>query len=210
MYVQETKTHTKQHRLAIWSLALVIALTCSILPQAFADFAPNSEATKVLGVGRIQSAVAEDAKNAVEGRFSSDIELSAADAKTLKQLSKPLTREVYPLAAPNTSTSGATGQWTTCLASAYGPSNAGSRTASGTALTNDSFGVAVDVSMGYLLGRTVEVRYNGMVVTTTIVDTGNLVASGGRGLDLQPGVWKSFGFSSENAWGVRSVEWRLV
>ena len=33
---------------------------------------------------------------------------------------------------------------------------------------------------------------------------------GSRVLDLQPGVWKAFGFSSCNAWGLRTVSYRFL
>jgi hypothetical protein len=32
----------------------------------------------------------------------------------------------------------------------------------------------------------------------------------GRSLDLQPGVWRAFGFASEFDWGVRTVNWRVI
>ncbi|MCL2882986.1 MAG: RlpA-like double-psi beta-barrel domain-containing protein [Coriobacteriia bacterium] len=100
------------------------------------------------------------------------------------------------------------GEWLTGLASAYGRS-AGRNTATGAAVTDNSTGVAVPVSQRYLVGKTIEVKYGGMTITTVVNDTGGF-ESLGRALDLQPGVWKYFGFSSEDAWGVRTVQYRII
>ena len=57
--------------------------------------------------------------------------------------------------------------------------------------------------------RQVEISYNGMTVFATVNDCGNM-GGGSRALDLQPGVWKAFGFSSCNAWGLRTVSYRFL
>jgi len=101
------------------------------------------------------------------------------------------------------------GAWSTGLASAYGLSNAGTHTANGTALNDDAFGVAVPAAQGYLLGATIEVEYNGIVVRGTINDTGGF-GGWGRALDLQGGFWKAFGFGNEVTWGVRYVNYRII
>ena len=36
------------------------------------------------------------------------------------------------------------------------------------------------------------------------------MGGGSRVLDLQPGVWKAFGFSSCNDWGLRTVSYRFL
>lgn len=101
--------------------------------------------------------------------------------------------------------------WMTGYASAYSlADNTGwDATASGETLTDDSMTVAVPASQSYLLGRTVEIRYNGITITARVNDTGGF-AKYGRVLDLAGGCWKAFGFSSVNEWGVRKVSYRFL
>lgn len=82
-------------------------------------------------------------------------------------------------------------------------------TASGAKLTEDSMTVAVPSSRSYLLGRTVEIYYNGMTVTAKVTDTGGF-APLGRDLDLAGGVWRAFGATSTDNWGVRTVSYRFL
>lgn len=82
-------------------------------------------------------------------------------------------------------------------------------TASGAKLTEDSMTVAVPSSRSYLLGRTVEIYYNGMTVTAKVTDTGGF-APLGRDLDLAGGVWRAFGVTSTDNWGVRTVSYRFL
>lgn len=103
------------------------------------------------------------------------------------------------------------GEWMIGSASAYSPESntGGNATASGDILTENSVSVAVPASQRYLLGRTVQIRWNGKTVNATVTDTGGFAAYG-RVLDLAPGVYKAFGFSSANAWGVRVVQYRFL
>lgn len=107
--------------------------------------------------------------------------------------------------------------WSTGIASAYGGStdqytpNPGI-TATGDVCDDWSMGVAVPMAWPNYrsyFGRTVEISYNGMTVFATVNDCGNM-GGGSRALDLQPGVWKAFGFSSCNAWGLRTVSYRFL
>ena len=82
-------------------------------------------------------------------------------------------------------------------------------TASGTKLTENSMTVAVPSSRSDLLGRTVEIYYNGMTVTAKVTDTGGF-APLGRDLDLAGGVWRAFGATSTDNWGVRTVSYRFL
>ena len=82
-------------------------------------------------------------------------------------------------------------------------------TASGVDLSESSVTVAVPESQAYLLGRIVEVCYDGKVVIATVTDTGGF-ARYGRVLDLAPGVYKAFGFSSYEDWGTRTVSYRFL
>ena len=116
--------------------------------------------------------------------------------------------------AVSTSTSNSTAGWKTGKASAYGGSTdpgCGTITANGSRVTNSSMGVAIPLAWGRrdLLGHKVEIQYNGKTVTATINDLGGM-GGGSRALDLQPGVFKSFGFNSCRAWGVRTVKYRIL
>lgn len=107
--------------------------------------------------------------------------------------------------------------WTSGLASAYGGSsdpytpNPGT-TATGAVCDDNSMGVAIPVSWpnrSSYYGRAVEIKYGGKTVVATINDCGGL-SGGARHLDLQPGVFKAFGFSTCQAWGVRTVSYRIL
>lgn len=107
--------------------------------------------------------------------------------------------------------------WTSGLASAYGGSsdpytpNPGT-TATGAVCDDNSMGVAIPQSWpnrSSYYGRAVEIKYGGKTVVATINDCGGL-SGGARHLDLQPGVFKAFGFSTCQAWGVRTVSYRIL
>lgn len=107
--------------------------------------------------------------------------------------------------------------WSTGVASAYGGStdpgtpNPGT-TATGAVCDDNSMGVAVPMAWPNYwryYGRTVEISYGGMTVLATVNDCGYM-GGGSRSLDLQPGVWKAFGFSSCNDWGLRTVNYRFL
>lgn len=106
--------------------------------------------------------------------------------------------------------------WRVGLASAYGGSsdpytpNPGT-TATG-ALCNDwTVGVAVPMAWGPApyYGRKVEISYNGQSFIATVNDCGGM-NNGERALDLQPGVFKAFGFKTCDEWGVRTVRYRFL
>ena len=107
--------------------------------------------------------------------------------------------------------------WSTGIASAYGGStdpytpNPGT-TATGAVCDDWSMGVAVPMAWPrywQYYGRPVEISYGGMTVLATVNDCGYM-GGGSRVLDLQPGVWKAFGFSSCNDWGLRTVSYRFL
>ncbi len=107
--------------------------------------------------------------------------------------------------------------WLTGVASAYGGStdpytpNPGI-TATGAVCDDTSMGVAVPMSMPNYrsyFGRTVEISYGGKTVYAVVNDCGYM-GGGSRVLDLQPGVWKAFGFSSCYDWGLRTVSYRFL
>ncbi len=107
--------------------------------------------------------------------------------------------------------------WQTGVASAYGGSsdpytpNPG-RTATGAVCDDDSMGVAVPMvwsNYWQYYGHAVEISYGGRSVIATINDCGYM-GGGSRSLDLQPGVFKALGFSTCQAWGVRTVSYRIL
>ncbi len=101
--------------------------------------------------------------------------------------------------------------WKSGLASAYtiADNTGGTATASGVELTEYSMTVAVPVSRRDLIGKKVEIYYNGTTVTATVTDTGGF-APLGRDLDLAGGVWRALGASSTDGWGVRTVSYRFL
>lgn len=117
----------------------------------------------------------------------------------------------------NTPSSPVGGEWRQGVASAYGGSsdpytlNPG-RTATGAVCDDNSMGVAVPTAWPNYrsyFGKTVEIKYGGKTVYATVNDCGGM-GSGARHLDLQPGVFKAFGFSTCQAWGVRTVSYRFL
>ena len=107
--------------------------------------------------------------------------------------------------------------WKSGLASAYGGESDSSvsnpaYTATGAICDDNSMGVAIPMSWSNYrsyYGRAVEIKYGGKTVVATINDCGGL-AGGARHLDLQPGVFKAFGFKTCQAWGVRTVSYRIL
>lgn len=109
------------------------------------------------------------------------------------------------------------GTWSSGKATAYnittnddGQGNFGvTDTTSGRALSENGITVAVPVSQSHLIGRIVEICYDGKVVIATVTDTGGFEKYG-RSLDLAPGVYKAFGASVPDEWGVRTVYYRFL
>ena len=113
-----------------------------------------------------------------------------------------------------TTTANSTAGWKSGVASAYGGSTdpgCGSITANGSRVTESSMGVAIPLAWGRrdLLGHKVMISYGGKTVTATINDLGGM-GGGSRALDLQPGVWRAFGFNSCNSWGIRTVKYKIL
>lgn len=120
-------------------------------------------------------------------------------------------------AAGSTFATGSTDGWHTGVASAYGgwsdPSTgAVSSTATGAVCDDWSMGVAVPMAWSNYrsyFNRRVEISYNGQSVIAVVNDCGYM-GGGSRSLDLQPGVFKAFGFSDCDSWGLRTVSYRFL
>lgn len=169
----------------------------------------NAEAAEAARLAALQQA-AQQMQN--QQKPGSGPEISG-DANTTNR--NDAVPEGTPVVGGNTSTSG--GKWYTGVASAYGGSsdpytpNPGV-TATGAVCDDNSMGVAVPMSMANYrsyFGRTVEIRYNGMTVYAVVNDCGYM-GGGSRVLDLQPGVFKAFGYSNCYAWGLRTVSYRFL
>lgn len=120
-------------------------------------------------------------------------------------------------ASSNSSSGQVSKGWKTGVASAYGGKsdpntpNPGT-TANGSACHDSSMGVAIPMSWSHYksyFGRAIEIRYGGKTVVATINDCGYM-GGGARSLDLQPGVFKAFGYKTCQAWGLRTVSYRIL
>lgn len=97
-------------------------------------------------------------------------------------------------------------------AGAYGGSDdfGKTTTVTGEIVDEYSMGVAIPISWPNYrsyLGKTILINYSGMTVVAKINDVGGLA---GRNLDLQPGVFRSFGVKSCKDWGIRSVSYCVL
>jgi peptidoglycan hydrolase CwlO-like protein len=159
---------------------------------------------------------------------SSDASVSGGDSSSAQGGGESSTESssASTSTAPSTSSSASTAtttsssssvQWFSGIASAYGGSsdpytpNPGT-TATGAICDDTSMGVAIPMSLPNYrsyFGRTVEISYNGMTVYAVVNDCGYM-SGGSRVLDLQPGVFKAFGYSTCQAWGIRNVSYRFL
>lgn len=138
-----------------------------------------------------------------------------AEAARLVQIAQAESRSEVPSNKPAETV--ANDGWQTGTASAYNVSSCGGSTltASGAILTDDSMVVAVPASQSHLMGRSVEITWQGITVVATVADTGGFGAYG-RALDLAPGVCKAFGIDTSgsaancNRWGVQTVQYRFL
>lgn len=107
------------------------------------------------------------------------------------------------------------GGWVSCVASAYTIADndppGSTATASGIPLDESVPTVAMPMSMNpsQFYGSTIEISYNGMSVIATVTDCGAM-GGGSRGLDLTPAVFRAFGASSADEWGLRTVSYRFL
>lgn len=155
-----------------------------------------------------------------EARLAAEAEAAAAKAAAEAEKRAAATSSAQ-IAQTNTShalnESSVEGGWQTGTASAYNIASCygSTLTASGATLTEDSVTCAVPAGQSYLMGRSVEIKWNGITVVATVTDTGGFGAYG-RALDLAPGVCKAFGIDTSgaasncNKWGVQTVQYRFI
>lgn len=118
-------------------------------------------------------------------------------------------------AATATPTEGSTDGWFTVTASAYSIADndppGSTATASGIPLDDSVPTVALPMSQNPYghFGQLIEISYNGMSVVARITDVGDM-GGGTRGLDLSTAVYRAFGFSTPQSWGLRTVSYRYL
>ncbi len=185
----------------------------------------NAQAEETARLAALQQAADRmAAEQAAEQAATSD-NATTVDREDVVPPSAPVQPNPDPVPDAGGSGSGGSGSgggssesgWKTGVASAYGGStdpytpNPGT-TATGAVCDDWSMGVAVPMAWPNYrsyFGRTVEISYNGKTVYATVNDCGGM-GGGSRSLDLQPGVWKAFGYSSCQAWGLRTVNYRFL
>lgn len=107
------------------------------------------------------------------------------------------------------------GSWVTCIASAYTIADndppGSTATASGIPLDESVPTVAMPMSMNpaRFYGSKIQIEYEGMTIVATITDCGYL-SGGARGLDITPAIFRAFGFSTADDWGLRQVRYRFL
>ena len=107
------------------------------------------------------------------------------------------------------------GDWISCIASAYSIADntppGSTATASGIPLDESVPTVAMPISSdpSRFYGSMIQIEYEGMTVIATVTDCGGL-SGGSRGLDLTPAVFRAFGASTCDEWGLRSVRYRFL
>lgn len=155
---------------------------------------------------------AVDTENASVTPVYEEVEEESFVEQQPVQEEQPVEQQSSAQVTPSGDTSG----WSTGIASAYGGSSDPSTPNPGTTATGaicDDYSVGVAVPMAWgpaaYYGRMVEISYNGMTVVATVNDCGGM-GGGSRSLDLQPGVFKAFGFSTCQEWGLREVQYRFL
>ena len=110
---------------------------------------------------------------------------------------------------------GSAGEWVTCIASAYTIADndppGSTATASGIPLDESVPTVAMPMSMNpaRFYGSKIQIEYEGLSIVATITDCGYL-SGGARGLDITPAIFRAFGFSTADDWGLRQVRYRFL
>lgn len=175
--------------------------------EAEADLANAKAAIQALNEQLAAQAAAEAARLAAEQAAAA----AAAGEEAASQGTNSISGEASDASATDGTEVATDSTWMYGYASAYSlADNTGwDATASGEKLTDDSVTVAVPESQSYLLGRSVEISWNGITITARVTDTGGF-AKYGRVLDLAGGCWKAFGFGSASDWGVQMVQYRFL
>lgn len=159
----------------------------------------EAEAARKAAEEAARKAAEEQARREAEEKARQEALAAAAAAGDIEQAPQELTG----------------GGWVTCIASAYTIADndppGSTATASGIPLDESVPTVALPMSMSpsRFYGRQVQIVYNGMSIVATVTDCGAM-GGGSRGLDLTPAVFRAFGASTADEWGMRSVSYRFL
>ncbi len=195
------------------------AATNSNGPAASSQGVTNDEEASAAKAGEIKdlsttsSASADEAAQSSSGGSGS----TSSGSGSGSQASKPSGAQgsSTPSGSSSASSSSSESGWITCVASAYSIADndppGSTSTASGIPLDDSKPSVALPMSQNPSAhyGDLIEIRYNGMSVIATVTDCGYM-GNGSRGLDLSTAVYRAFGFSSPNSWGLRTVSYRYL
>lgn len=101
--------------------------------------------------------------------------------------------------------------WQQGKCTAYDPVSIGysGLTASGTYLSDSIYTVAAPVENRELLGKRVELSYNGITIIAVVSDLGEF-APYGVAFDFAPAVFHAFGAQTASDWGAHTVSYRFV
>ena len=188
-----------------------IVSTASSKVEKIQDDLAEAEAQRLEEL-RLAAEALEQQKQQEEQDLSDNWNTNTETETTPPPVPNPSIPDVTPSQPADPSTG-----WYSGVASAYGGStdpntpNPG-YTATGAICDDYSMGVAIPMSWPNYrsyLGKSVEISYGGKTVVAVVNDVGYM-GGGARSLDLQPGVFKAFGFSSCNDWGVRTVSYRFL
>lgn len=161
-------------------------------------------------------AQAEAERHAAEAARAEE-ERRAAEEQAQAETTPDESVEVVPAQEPEpepVDTSNAA-DWISCVASAYTIADndppGSTATASGIPLDDSVPTVAMPMSMNpaRFYGSMIQIEYGGLTVVATVTDCGYL-SGGARGLDITPAVFRAFGFSSADDWGLREVRYRFL
>jgi peptidoglycan hydrolase CwlO-like protein len=184
--------------------------------QAARDAAAQEEAARQEAERQAAEAQAEAERQAAEAARAEE-ERRAAEEQAQAETTPDESVEVVPAQEPEpepVDTSNAA-DWISCVASAYTIADndppGSTATASGIPLDDSVPTVAMPMSMNpaRFYGSMIQIEYGGLTVVATVTDCGYL-SGGARGLDITPAVFRAFGFSSADDWGLREVRYRFL
>jgi peptidoglycan hydrolase CwlO-like protein len=182
--------------------------------QAARDAAAQEEAARQEAERQAAEAQAEAERQAAEAARAEE-ERRAAEEQAQAETTPDESVEVVPAQEPEPVDTSNAADWISCVASAYTIADndppGSTATASGIPLDDSVPTVAMPMSMNpaRFYGSMIQIEYGGLTVVATVTDCGYL-SGGARGLDITPAVFRAFGFSSADDWGLREVRYRFL
>jgi 3D (Asp-Asp-Asp) domain-containing protein len=182
--------------------------------QAARDAAAQEEAARQEAERQAAEAQAEAERQAAEAARAEE-ERRAAEEQAQAETTPDESVEVVPAQEPEPVDTSNAADWISCVASAYTIADndppGSTATASGIPLDDSVPTVAMPMSMNpaRFYGSMIQIEYGGLTVVATVTDCGYL-SGGARGLDITPAVFRAFGFSSADDWGLSEVRYRFL